>query len=151
MPTVRKLLRVGVVGRREPTVRKLSNSLQADVRSPAADPDRDAGCTLGLGLQVNIGRLVEASAPGVRVRAEQVPKSADSLVESGPSLFEVDAGRFIVAAVRTRPQTRDYPSVRKRPKGCQSLGQLNWSPDDWERNGRHELDGLRGGNDCGQR
>src|SRR5439155_20695085 len=101
-------------------------------------------------LQVNIGRLVEASGPRLWVRAEQVPKSTDSFVESGPSLFEVDAGRFIVAAVRSRPQTRDYPSVRKRRKGCQGLGQLNWSPDDWERDGRHELDRLRGGNDCGQ-
>src|SRR2546429_9889535 len=54
MPAVRKLLRGGVVGRREPTVRKLSHSLQADVRSPAADPDRNWG--LGLRLQVDVDR-----------------------------------------------------------------------------------------------
>ena len=64
MPAVRKQLRVGVVGRREPPVGKPSDSLQADVRSPAADPEGDAGRTLGVRFQLNVGRVVEA--PGER-------------------------------------------------------------------------------------
>ena len=58
--------------------------------------------------------LLAKSAQAMGQASEQMSQRPDRFVESTPTLVEVDAGRLIVAAVRTWTDAGQDPSVGKR-------------------------------------
>jgi hypothetical protein len=106
------LRRREVVGRGDPSIGETSDAPHARARAPAADPNREAALALRSWVERD---LVRVKPPRKRLRrvTEVCSKHAQRLVESRPTLLEVDSDCRIVPRRRTRSHPEDQPTARE--------------------------------------
>ena len=150
-PGLAEVGRRRVVGRRQPTVGQSRGPAKPRIRAPAPHPDRRSCSARRVGIEADVPGRVEAALERWAVGAPEGAQGADRLVETGPTLLEVDVDALVVLLGGARTDRDDQPATGQTVDGGQGLGQRDRSANDREGHGRGQRHGSRVFDHRGQR